>query len=58
MATKDLVGYHKNMVEAFKMEVSTEMLKQNKEAQKLARYINRFGKRVEKIEKLKKKLFE
>lgn len=58
MVIKDLVGYHKNMVEAFKMEVSIEMLKQNKEAQKLARYINRFGKRVEKIEKLKKKLFE
>lgn len=58
MVVRDLVGYHRNMVDAFKMEVSTEMLKQNKEAQKLARYINRFGKRVEKIEKLKKKLFE
>lgn len=58
MVVRDLVGYHKNMVDAFKMEVSTEMLKQNKEARKLAKYINRFGKRVEKIEKLKRKLFE
>lgn len=40
------------------MEVSTEMLKEDKEAQKLAKYINRFGKRVEKIERLVKKLFE
>ena len=58
MVVRDLKGYHKNMVEAFRMEVSTEMLKEDKEAQKLAKYINRFGKRVEKIERLAKKLFE
>lgn len=58
MVVRDLKNYHKNMVEAFRMEVSTEMLKEDKEAQKLAKYINRFGKRVEKIERLVKKLFE
>lgn len=43
-------------VDAFLMECSTADIKTNPEAKKLAKYINRQGKRIDRIIKLIKKL--
>ncbi|MDF2882218.1 MAG: hypothetical protein K0R54_2775 [Clostridiaceae bacterium] len=38
-----------NLVDAFKLECSASDIKQNKEAKRLARYINKHGKRTDRI---------
>lgn len=51
----NLREYQSELVDAFKMEASKEDIRSNPEAKRLARYINRHGKAVDKILKLAKK---
>lgn len=48
--------YQDNCVDAFKMECSSFDIKTNAEARKLARYINRQGKIIDKVTKLLMKI--
>jgi hypothetical protein len=45
-----------DLVDAFKMECSLSDIKTNKEAKKLANYINRHGKKTDRVCKLINKL--
>ncbi len=54
----DLKGYQQNCVEAFRMERSKEDIKTNPEAKKLARYINRMGRKIDRIERMKQRVFK
>ena len=44
--------YHQDCVDAFRMECSTEDIRNNQEAKKLAKYINKQARKVDKIVKL------
>lgn len=54
----DLKGYQQNCVEAFRMEFSKEDIKTNLEVKKLAKYINRMGRRIDRIERMKQRIFK
>ena len=45
-------AYHQNCVDAFRMECSKEDIRSNTEARKLAKYINKQARKVDKIVKL------
>lgn len=47
-----ICAYHQNCVDAFRMECSAADIRSNPEAKKLAKYINRQGRKVDKIVKL------
>lgn len=47
--TSSLLAYQSDCVDAFKMECSMEDIKINPEAKKLAKYINRQSKIIDKI---------
>lgn len=51
-----LLAYQSNCVDAFRMECSVEDIKTNSEAKKLAKYINRQGKIIDKVVRLLKKI--
>lgn len=51
-----LLAYQYDCVGAFRMECSAEDIKTNPEAKKLAKYINRQGKIIDKIIRLLKKI--
>ena len=53
---RKLLQYQSDCVEAFRMECSTEDIKTNPEAKKLARHINRQGKIIDKIIRLLKRI--
>lgn len=52
----DLKGYQRDCIDAFRMEFSKEDIKSNSEVRKLARFINKQGKRIDKINKTKRKI--
>lgn len=45
----DLRAYQRACVDVFRMECSAEDIKNNKEAKKLAKFINRQGKKIDRI---------
>ena len=53
---RDLQGFQADCVDAFMLEVSKEDIKTDLYAKKLAKYINRQGKRIDKILKKQRKL--
>lgn len=52
----DLTRYQRDCVDAFRMEFSKEDIKQYPEVKKLARSINKQGRKIDKINRLKSKL--
>lgn len=52
-----LLNYQRDYVDAFKMECSEEDIKFNPDAKKLAKYINRQGKWIDRIIKIYKKIY-
>lgn len=55
-AKQYLMQYQSECVDAFRMEVSTEDVRNNPEARKLARTINRQGKLIDKVVKILDKI--
>ena len=53
---RDLQAFQADCVDAFKMECSKEDFKNNPEAKKLAKYINRQGRKIDRITKLQSKV--
>lgn len=53
---KDLQGFQSDCVDAFRMECSYKEIKTNPEAKKLAKYINKQGRKIDRIVKLQRKL--
>ena len=53
---RNLQAYQKDCVDAFRMEYSPSDIKTNPEAKRLARYINRQGKKIDKIIYLQRKI--
>ena len=54
----DLKKYQSDCVDAFKIMCSKEDIRTNPEAKKLARYINRQGRKIDRITRLQIKLFD
>lgn len=52
---RDLRGFQADCVDAFMLEVSKEDIKTDPYAKKLAKYINKQGKRIDKILKKQRK---
>ena len=46
---KDLRAYQRACVDVFRMECSAEDIKSNKEAKKLAKFINQQGRKIDRI---------
>ena len=46
---RDLRAYQRDCVDAFRMECSAEDIRSNKEAKKLAKFINRQGKKIDRV---------
>ena len=49
----DLKDYQQDFVDAFRMEFSKEDIKHNSEVKKLAKFINRQGRKIDRINKIK-----
>lgn len=52
----DLKDYQQDFVDAFRMEFSKEDIKHNSEVKKLAKLINRQGRKIDKIDKMRKRV--
>lgn len=52
----DLRAYQSDCVDAFRMEFSNEDIKHNSEVRKLAKYINKQGRKIDRINKMKRKI--
>lgn len=50
----DLIMYQRDCVDAFRMEFSKEDIKCNPEVKKLAKFINRQGRKIDKIDKMRR----
>ena len=50
----DLMMYQRDCVDAFRMEFSKEDIKCNSEVKKLAKFINRQGRKIDKINKMRR----
>ena len=50
----DLIMYQRDCVDAFRMEFSKEDIKCNSEVKKLAKFINRQGRNIDKINKMRR----
>ena len=50
----DLIMYQRDCVDAFRMECSKEDIKCNPEVKKLAKFINRQGRKIDKINKMRR----
>lgn len=50
----DLKDYQKDFVDAFRMEFSKEDIKWNPEVKKLAKFINRQGRKIDRIDKMRR----
>lgn len=53
---RNLQAYQKDCVDAFRMECSPSDIRTNPEAKKLAKYINKQGKKIDKITRLQRKI--
>lgn len=53
---RNLQAYQSDCVDAFRMECSPSDIKTNPEAKRLARYINKQGKKIDKIVRLQRKI--
>mgnify|MGYP004473263183 FL=1 len=54
----DLRSYQRDCVDAFKMEFSKEDIKHNSEVKKLAKFINRQGRKIDRINKMQRNVLE
>ena len=52
----NLRDYQSDCVDAFRMEFSKEDIKSNSEVRKLAKFINKQGRKIDKINKMKRKI--
>lgn len=52
----DLIMYQKDCVDAFRMEFSKEDIKCNPEVKKLAKFINRQGRKIDRINKMRRSI--
>ena len=50
----DLMMYQRDCVDVFRMEFSKEDIKCNPEVKKLAKFINRQGRKIDKINKMRR----
>lgn len=50
----DLKDYQQDCIDAFKMEFSKEDIKYNSEVKKLAKFINRQGRKIDRINKMRR----
>ncbi len=50
----DLIMYQRDCVDAFRMEFSKEDIKCNSGVKKLAKFINRQGRKIDKIDKMRR----
>ena len=50
----DLIMYQRDCIDAFRMEFSKEDIKCNPEVKKLAKFINRQGRKIDKIDKMRR----
>lgn len=50
----DLIMYQRDCIDAFRMEFSKEDIKCNPEIKKLAKFINRQGRKIDKINKMRR----
>ena len=54
----DLKDYQQDCIDAFKMEFSKEDIKHNSEVKKLAKFINRQGRKIDRINKMQRNVLE
>ena len=50
----DLIMYQRDCVDAFRMEFSKKDIKFNSEVKKLAKFINRQGRKIDRINKMRR----
>lgn len=50
----DLKDYQRDCIDAFTMEFSKEDIKHNSEVKKLAKFINRQGRKIDRINKMRR----
>lgn len=50
----DLKNYQQDCIDTFRMEFSKEDIKRNPEVKKLARFINRQGRKIDRINKMRR----
>ena len=50
----DLIMYQRDCVDAFRIEFSKEDIKCNSEVKKLAKFINRQGRKIDRIDKMRR----
>lgn len=50
----DLKDYQQDCIDAFRMEFSKEDIKHNSKVKKLARFINRQGRKIDRINKMRR----
>ena len=54
----DLKDYQQDCIDAFKMEFSKEDIKHNSEVKRLAKFINRQGRKIDRINKMQRNVLE
>lgn len=54
----DLKNYQQDCIDAFRMEFSKEDIKRNPEVKKLARFINRQGRKIDKANRMRRSVLE
>ena len=54
----DLKDYQQDCIDAFKMEFSKEDIKHNSEVKRLAKFINRQGRKIDRINKMQRNFLE
>ena len=54
MVVVDLKDYQQDCVDAFRIEFSKEDIKCNSEVKKLAKFINRQGRKIDRINKMRR----
>ena len=52
----DLKDYQQDCIDAFKMEFSKEDIKHNSEVKRLAKFINRQGRKIDRINKMRRRV--
>lgn len=50
----DLKDYQQDCIDAFRMQFSKEDIKHNSEVKKLAKFINRQGRKIDRINKMRR----
>lgn len=54
----DLKSYQNDCVDAFRMEFSKDDIRHNSEIKKLAKFINRQGRKIDKINKMRRSILD